>query len=75
VIDRLASEAAIDTAALHRALADGSAARDFAEAEATGRSHDVQGTPAWLVGDQLISGLRSIPDFEQLAAEYAERSI
>jgi predicted DsbA family dithiol-disulfide isomerase len=69
VIDRHASEAAIDLAALHAALADGKAAAADVEAEMTGRQYGVQGTPAWLLAQRLISGLRPAAEFERLAEE------
>jgi hypothetical protein len=37
------------------------------EAELIGRRHGVRGTPAWLVGGRLISGLRPVAEFERLA--------
>jgi predicted DsbA family dithiol-disulfide isomerase len=67
VIDRHASESGINLAALHAALADGSAERAVKEALMIGRNHGVQGTPAWLVGGRLITGLRPAAEFEQLA--------
>jgi predicted DsbA family dithiol-disulfide isomerase len=70
VIDRHARELGIDIAALHAALADGTAAAAVTEAEAMGRRYGVQGTPTWLVGQRLISGLRPAAEFESLA-EYA----
>jgi predicted DsbA family dithiol-disulfide isomerase len=70
VIDRHASDSGIDLAALHAALADDSAAAAVVEAEMTGRRYGVQGTPAWLLAQQLITGLRPAAEFERLA-EYA----
>ena len=67
VIDRHASESGIDLAALHAALADDSAATAVMEAEMIGRKHGVQGTPAWLLGERLITGLRPAAEFERLA--------
>src|SRR5262245_56879306 len=66
VIDRHASESGIDLAALHAALADDSAAAAVAEAEMIGRKYGVQGTPAWLLGERLITGLRPAAEFERL---------
>jgi predicted DsbA family dithiol-disulfide isomerase len=66
VIDRHASEAGIDLAALHVALADGSADAAVTEAEMLGREHGVYGTPAWVSGQRLIMGLRPPADFEDL---------
>ena len=67
VIDRHASESGIDLAPLHAALADDSAAAAVTEAEMIGRKYGVQGTPAWLLGERLIAGLRPAPEFERLA--------
>jgi predicted DsbA family dithiol-disulfide isomerase len=67
VIARHASGAGIDVAALHAALADGSAAVGVEEAEATGRKYGVEGTPAWLLEGRLILGLRPAAEFERLA--------
>jgi predicted DsbA family dithiol-disulfide isomerase len=67
VIDRHATESGIDLAALHAALADGSAEEGVTEAELLARRYGVSGTPAWLVDRQLISGLRSRAEFERLA--------
>ena len=66
VIDRHASESGIDLAALHAALADDSAAAAVTEAEMIGRKYGVQGTPAWLLGERLITGLRPAAEFERL---------
>ena len=70
VIDRHASESGIELAPLHAALADDSAAAAVTEAEMIGREYGVQGTPAWLLDQRLITGLRSAAEFERLA-EYA----
>jgi predicted DsbA family dithiol-disulfide isomerase len=68
VIDRHAGESAMNLAALHAALADGSAEESVTEAEMIGRRHSVHGTPAWLLGHRLIAGLRPAAEFERLAA-------
>jgi predicted DsbA family dithiol-disulfide isomerase len=67
VIDRHASESGIDLAALHAAVADNTAAAAVIEAEMIGRKYGVQGTPAWLLGQRLISGLLPAVEFERLA--------
>ena len=67
VIDRHASGAGVDLDALHAALADGSAAAGVDEAETTGRKYGVQGTPAWLLAQRLITGLLPAEEFESLA--------
>jgi predicted DsbA family dithiol-disulfide isomerase len=67
VIDRHATGSGIDLAPLHAALADGSAAAAVREDEMMGRKNGVKGTPAWLLGEQLIIGLRPAAEFERLA--------
>lgn len=67
VINRHATEAGIDVRALNGALADGTATRAVARAEMLRRKHGVQGTPAWLLDQQLITGLRPVAEFERLA--------
>jgi hypothetical protein len=66
VIDLDAQESGTDLALLHAALADGSAAAALTEAE-SGRSHCVDGMPAWRVAQRLITGLRPAADFERFA--------
>ena len=72
VIDEHATESGIDVAALHGALDDGSAARLVDETEVIGRGHGVYGTPAWFLNDQLIAGLLSAADFEDIAEQALE---
>jgi predicted DsbA family dithiol-disulfide isomerase len=72
VIDRHAVASGIDLAPLHAALLDGSALTFVTEAEEIGREYGVQGTPAWLLSQRLISGLRSAADFELLAQQALE---
>jgi predicted DsbA family dithiol-disulfide isomerase len=67
VIDRHANASGIDVAALQAALADGSADAAVSDAESIGRKHGVKGTPAWLVGRRLISGLQRASEFEAIA--------
>jgi predicted DsbA family dithiol-disulfide isomerase len=69
VIDRHAIASGIDVAALHVALADGSATGGVAETETMGRNLGVQGTPAWLLDQRLIVGLRPPAEFEHLAEQ------
>jgi predicted DsbA family dithiol-disulfide isomerase len=52
---------------LHEALADDSAVAAVTEAEVSGRKHGVRGTPAWLLGQRLITGLLPALEFERLA--------
>ncbi|WP_263366489.1 DsbA family oxidoreductase [Edaphobacter bradus] len=72
VIDRHATGSGVDLAALHAALADGSAAEAVTETEEIGRNYGVQGTPAWLLNQRLISELRSAAEFERLAEDALE---
>jgi predicted DsbA family dithiol-disulfide isomerase len=74
VIDRHVSGLGVNLAALHAALRDGSAAEAVSEAEMLGRKHGVQGTPAWLLDRQLISGLRPAAEFERLADDSRQLS-
>ena len=67
VIDRHARNSDIDLVALHAALEDGSAANFVSETETIGRRYGVQGTPAWLLGQRLITELRPTAEFERLA--------
>lgn len=67
VIDRHASASGIDLAALRAALDNGTAAEAVTETETIGRKYGVQGTPAWLLDQQLIVGLRPVAEFERLA--------
>ena len=67
VIDRHATEAGIRLDALRVALADGSAGEALRECEAAGRRLGVKGTPAWLVGHELVTGLHSAAEFERMA--------
>jgi predicted DsbA family dithiol-disulfide isomerase len=74
VIDRHASELGIDLTALHAALAHDSAAAAVKEAEMIGRKYGVQGTPAWLLAQRLITGLRPAAEFERLAEHATQLS-
>ena len=67
VIDRHASESGVELTALHAALADGTAEAAVTEAETIARRYGVQGTPAWLLAQRLITGLRPAAEFERLA--------
>jgi predicted DsbA family dithiol-disulfide isomerase len=69
VIDRHVNELGVDLGVLHGALADGSAAAAVTEASRLARRYRVQGTPAWLVSRQMISGLLPGAEFERLAKQ------
>lgn len=74
VIERHASAAGIELPALEAAWADGRTAGLVSESEELGRKCGVQGTPAWFLNGHLISGLRSVADFELLANQLARTS-
>ena len=67
VVSRRATETGIHLGDLNDALADGTATRALAQAEMLGRKYGVQGTPAWLLDQKLITGLRPAAEFEHLA--------
>jgi predicted DsbA family dithiol-disulfide isomerase len=67
VVDQHATDLGIDLRALHTALADGSAFAAVKDAEKIGHRYGVQGTPAWLIAQQLISGLLPAAEFDRLA--------
>ena len=69
VVDRHATDLNVDVEAMRSALADGSAFAAVEEAATIGRKYGVQGTPAWLIAQRLISGLLPATEFERLAAE------
>jgi predicted DsbA family dithiol-disulfide isomerase len=69
VIFRHATDLGIDLKALQTALADGSAGAALRESEARGRKAGVKVAPAWLIGEELITGLRPAEEFERLAAQ------
>jgi len=70
VIEQHASAAGVDLGALNTALTDGSALAAVEEAEMTGRTYGVRGTPAWLLAQGLVTGLLPAAEFEFLA-QYA----
>lgn len=67
VIDRHATGSGIDLAPLRAALADGTAEAAVTEAETIALKYGVQGTPAWLLAQRLITGLCPAAEFERLA--------
>jgi predicted DsbA family dithiol-disulfide isomerase len=67
-IERHAHAAGVDIARLGRALEGGEAYRALERSEDAARRYGVHGTPAWLFGDRLVSGLQPREWFEQLAA-------
>jgi predicted DsbA family dithiol-disulfide isomerase len=69
VIGRRAGRSGIELAGLHAALADGSTMAAVTEAEMIGRKYGVRGTPAWLLAQGLITGLR--PAAESLTCSSA----
>jgi predicted DsbA family dithiol-disulfide isomerase len=67
VIDRHAADLAINVDAMHAHFSDGSAFLAVTDAETLGSGYGVQGTPAWLIGRRLISGLLPAAEFERFA--------
>src|SRR5215831_8642213 len=67
VIDRHASESGIDLTDMHAVFADEGAEAAVTKAEMIGRRYGVHGTPAWLLAQRLITGLRPAAEFERLA--------
>ena len=67
VIDAHARGSGVDLAALHVALADSSATAAVVEAETTAGKYGVEGTPAWLLAQRLITGLLPAAEFKRLA--------
>jgi predicted DsbA family dithiol-disulfide isomerase len=68
IVERHAAELGIDLDGFHAAWLNGTALAAVNESEALGRQHGVRGTPAWLIGRRLISGLLPARDFERLGA-------
>jgi predicted DsbA family dithiol-disulfide isomerase len=67
VIDRYTRELKVDLERLRQSIRSGEASRPVSECERLGRRHGVEGTPAWLIAGQLISGLQSPAVFERMA--------
>jgi len=67
VIERYATDLGINVADLHAALSDDSALKYVTECEMIGLRYGVQGTPAWLIADRLVSGIFPATEFERLA--------
>jgi predicted DsbA family dithiol-disulfide isomerase len=66
VINSHARACGVDVAEMDVALNDGSAEAAVAESEAVAREHGVHATPAWLLPEGLIRGLRAASEFERL---------
>ena len=75
VVDQHLSALAIDPQPFWEAMEDGSAEQAIAEAETAGRAAGVSGTPAWLIGPQLIDGLRPISEFRRLAEAQQQAAV
>jgi predicted DsbA family dithiol-disulfide isomerase len=67
VIDQHLIARRLDPGAFWTAVDEGSAEQAVVQAEELGRSLGVRGTPAWLIGGRLVSGLRPQAEFEELA--------
>jgi Fructose-bisphosphate aldolase class-II len=57
VIDRHTRDSNVNLAAMRVALEAGSGEEAIMEAETIGREYGVEGTPAWLLAQQLVTGL------------------
>lgn len=66
LLERFARDAEVDLDALRGAMLDGSAARLLRESEDEARRVGVQGTPAWLIGGALVSGLRPEAELQSM---------
>jgi predicted DsbA family dithiol-disulfide isomerase len=75
IIERYAAELGINLDAFHAAWLDGTALAAVNESEALGRQHGVRGTPAWLIGPRLISGLLPATEFERLGAAATNKTL
>ncbi|OBI23424.1 hypothetical protein A5712_00045 [Mycobacterium sp. E2327] len=69
VIDRHAVKAGVDPDPLHTALADGTAYAAVDLLERAGQQCGVSGTPAWLLGGRLVTGLQPVSEFERIAQD------
>jgi len=67
VVDRYAGQYGVDLEALHLARANGSALLALGRAQTLGQDLGVRGTPAWLVSQRLVAGLRPLEEFRRLA--------
>jgi predicted DsbA family dithiol-disulfide isomerase len=74
VVDRHVRECGVDLTAWHAAFRDTSALEAVTDGETIGRKYGVEGTPAWLFGEQLILGLRPAAEFERLAWDVLQRA-
>lgn len=75
IVERHAAELGIDLDGFHAAWLDGTALAAVDESEALGRQHGVHGTPAWLIGRRLISGLLPAREFERLGAAATNKTL
>jgi predicted DsbA family dithiol-disulfide isomerase len=69
VVDRYAEQYGVDLDALHLARADGSAMQTLGCSQTMAHDLGVRGTPAWLVSQRLVSGLRPVEEFRRLAEQ------
>jgi predicted DsbA family dithiol-disulfide isomerase len=75
VVDQYLAAHGLDPAAFWTALDDGTAEQAVTKSEQLARSLGVRGTPAWLVGGQLVAGLRPPAQFEEIAASQQQDAI
>lgn len=67
VVGRHAAECGIDMSRVKAALADGSAGAGLRDAERVAAKYGVHATPAWLIGQQLVTKLLPPEEFERIA--------
>ncbi len=72
-VDQHLSKEGLDPTRFWQAMDDGSAEQAVAAAETKARETGLHGTPGWLVGGTLISGLQPSPTFERLAGELQQK--
>lgn len=66
VVERHAAASGVDTRALTGAMCSPGPAQDVERSALSAARIGITGTPAWLVGSQVLSGLRPRPEFEHL---------
>lgn len=75
LIERYATAQSVDMDALRNAISRGEASQAVSDCEDFGKRSGVQGTPAWLIQDQLIEGLQPVMVFERIAHLSADTDV
>jgi len=73
LVDRYVNEVGAQLHLVHAALSDGSASALVTESESAARRIGIKGTPAWLVGSRLVSGLQPKELFEQIGRDVTRK--